>query len=114
MLEFKKTIDILAEIGKKKGNKILIGFAAETEQLAGNAKGKLKKKNLDIIVANEIGISESGFQSDFNKTVILTKGGKQEELPLMSKTNLAGKILDMLNPYLISSLTTTKKFSRLK
>ena len=114
VLEFKKTIDILAEIGRKKGNKILIGFAAETEQLAGNAKGKLKKKNLDIIVANEIGISESGFQSDFNKTVILTKGGKQEELPLMSKTNLAGKILDMLNPYLISSLTTTKKFSRLK
>ncbi len=114
VLEFKKTSDILAEIGRKKGNKILIGFAAETEQLAENAREKLKKKNLDIIVANKIGISESGFQSDFNKTVILTKDGKQEELPLMSKTNLAYKIFDMLDPCLIPSLATKRKLSRSK
>ena len=114
VLEFKKTSDILAEIGRKKGNKILIGFAAETEQLAENAREKLKKKNLDIIVANKIGISESGFQSDFNKTVILTKDGKQEELPLMSKTNLAYKIFDMLDPCLIPSLAAKRKLSRSK
>tara|TARA_B100000315_G_scaffold68891_1_gene62766 strand:+ start:64 stop:1302 length:1239 start_codon:yes stop_codon:yes gene_type:complete len=113
VLEFKKTTDILAEIGRKKGNKILIGFAAETEKLAENAREKLKKKNLDIIVANKIGISESGFQSDFNKAVILTKDGKQEELPLMSKTNLADKIFDMLNHSLTPSLTAKRKLSRL-
>ena len=114
VLEFKKTIDILAEIGRKKGNKILIGFAAETEQLIENAREKLKKKNLDIIVANKIGISESGFQSDLNEAVILSKNGKEEELPLMSKTNLAGKIIDMLNHRLTPTLAAKRKLSRLK
>jgi phosphopantothenoylcysteine decarboxylase/phosphopantothenate--cysteine ligase len=114
VLEFKKTIDILAEIGRKKGNKILIGFAAETEQLIENAREKLKKKNLDIIVANKIGISESGFQSDLNEAVILSKNGKEEELPLMSKTNLAGKIFDMLNHRLTPTLAAKRKLSRLK
>lgn len=111
VLEFKKTVDILAEIGRKKGNKVLIGFAAETEKIIENAQKKLKEKNLDLIVANEIGIKESGFQSDFNKTVILTKDGKQEELPLMSKTNLASRILDIINPYCIPSSIARKRVS---
>ena len=111
VLEFKKTVDILAEIGRKKGNRLVIGFAAETEQLTENAWEKLKKKKLDLIVANKIGISESGFQSDFNKTIILTKDGRQEELPLMSKTDLASRIFDMLDRYLVPSLSTKIKHS---
>ncbi len=102
LLKLKKTVDILAEIGKKKGNKILIGFAAETEELTNKARKKLKEKNLDIIVANEIGISGSGFQSEFNKAIILNKDGEKEELPLMSKSNLASLIIDSIDPYLKS------------
>lgn len=100
VLKFKKTVDILFEIGKKKGDKILIGFAAETGDLINKAQKKLKEKNLDLIVANEIGIPESGFQSNFNKAIILNKDGEKEELPLMSKTNLASQILNMIDPYL--------------
>lgn len=111
VIKLKKTVDILSEIGKRKGNKILIGFAAETEELTKNARKKLKEKNLDIIVANKVGTSESGFQSDFNKAIILDKNGKHEELPLMSKTSLAARILDAIDSFLIPSLAIKRNLS---
>jgi phosphopantothenoylcysteine decarboxylase/phosphopantothenate--cysteine ligase len=114
VFKFKKTIDILTEIGRNKGNKVLVGFAAETEKLNKMALKKLKEKNLDIIVANEIGVPGSGFQSDSNKVTIFTKDNKKVELPLMSKTNLASRILDMIEPYCIPFLTMKRKVHRNK
>jgi phosphopantothenoylcysteine decarboxylase/phosphopantothenate--cysteine ligase len=114
VLELNKTIDILTEIGKDKGNKVLVGFAAETDELNKMALKKLKEKNLDIVVANKIGEPEGGFQSDFNKATIFTKNNKKTDLPLMSKVNLAGRILDMVEPFCVSILTMKKKVHRNK
>jgi phosphopantothenoylcysteine decarboxylase/phosphopantothenate--cysteine ligase len=86
--------DILAEIGKKKEGRILIGFAMESEDLVENAKAKLLKKNLDLIVANDVKQSGAGFQTDTNIVKILDRAGGIEELPLMDKMEVAGRILD--------------------
>jgi phosphopantothenoylcysteine decarboxylase/phosphopantothenate--cysteine ligase len=90
-LELVKTPDILSEV---KGNFIKVGFAAETQDLVANAKKKLVNKSLDIIVANDVTVKDSGFGADSNKVVILKKDGKIEDLPLMSKREVAEKILD--------------------
>jgi phosphopantothenoylcysteine decarboxylase/phosphopantothenate--cysteine ligase len=86
-----KTPDIISEV---KGNFLKIGFAAETEDLIANAKKKLTNKALDMIVANDVSIKGTGFGADTNKVVIIKKDGKQEDLPLMSKREVADKILD--------------------
>ncbi len=93
-LSFCKNTDILKEIGlnKKKGQ-IVIGFAAETEDLEKNALKKLKEKNLDVIVGNIVGKPGSGFEVDTNKAVLFFKDGKKEELPVMEKGELADLIL---------------------
>jgi phosphopantothenoylcysteine decarboxylase/phosphopantothenate--cysteine ligase len=90
-LELVKTADILAET---KGDFIKVGFAAETEDLIPNAQKKLKEKNIDLIIANDITDKDSGFDADTNKVTIIDKSGKVEELPLMSKREVADKILD--------------------
>jgi len=94
LIELEKTSDILFELGKKKGEKILVGFAAETENLAVNALKKLKEKRLDLIVANDILEKESGFASDKNRANLINSRGTVQELPLMLKIDMAGKILD--------------------
>jgi len=94
ILELEETPDILSEIGKKKGDRIHVGFAAETEDLINNARSKLKNKNLDLIVANDVCMEGAGFESDTNIVKILDKEGSIEELPLMSKEEVAEKILD--------------------
>jgi len=94
LIELEKTSDILFELGKKKGEKILVGFAAETENLAVNALKKLKEKRLDLIVANDILAKESGFASDKNRANLINSRGTVQELPLMLKIDMAGKILD--------------------
>ncbi|MFH2011159.1 MAG: bifunctional phosphopantothenoylcysteine decarboxylase/phosphopantothenate--cysteine ligase CoaBC [Pseudomonadota bacterium] len=94
MLELEGTSDILSEIGKKKEGRIHVGFAAETEDLIKNAKSKLKSKNLDFIVANDVCMEGAGFEFDTNVVKILDKDGSIEELPLMSKEEVAEKILD--------------------
>lgn len=96
VLELNKTPDILAELGQKKQDKILIGFAAESENLneaslISNAKAKLKEKNLDLIVANDI---KTAFGKDSTQVVIITKDGEAEELPVLSKTETAIRILN--------------------
>jgi phosphopantothenoylcysteine decarboxylase / phosphopantothenate---cysteine ligase len=90
-LELVKTPDILSEV---KGKFIKVGFAAETQDLIVNAQKKLANKGLDIIVANDVTAEGSGFGADTNKVTILKKAGKPEDLPLMSKREVADKILD--------------------
>jgi phosphopantothenoylcysteine decarboxylase / phosphopantothenate---cysteine ligase len=90
------TPDILEEVGRrKKPGQILVGFAAETGDLAANALRKLRRKNLDLIVANRIGTEGEGFEAETNRAIILDRDGNLTELPLMSKTEMARSILDL-------------------
>ncbi|CAM3414283.1 bifunctional phosphopantothenoylcysteine decarboxylase/phosphopantothenate--cysteine ligase CoaBC [Aeromicrobium ponti] len=93
VLELERTKDILFELGQKKKGQILIGFAAETERVDVYAKGKLKKKNADMIVANNVTSEGAGFGTDTNIVTLFKKDGTSEELPLMSKKDVAAKIL---------------------
>jgi len=92
--ELERTSDILYELGKKKGDKILVGFAAETENLAANALKKLKEKRLDLIIANDISVKEAGFGSDKNRARMINSKGTTRKLSLMPKIDMAEKILD--------------------
>jgi phosphopantothenoylcysteine decarboxylase/phosphopantothenate--cysteine ligase len=90
-LELVRTSDILTEV---QGNFIRVGFAAESEDVVANARQKLDKKKLDLIVANDITSTDSGFGVDTNKVTIIDKKGKAENLPLLTKREVADKILD--------------------
>jgi len=90
-VELVRNPDILAEAGRKKGSRTLVGFAAETEELIQNAREKLAKKNLDLIVANDIRV---GFGGETNRVTILDRGGGVEELPELTKREAAHRILD--------------------
>ena len=90
-LELECTPDIL---GTVKGKFIKVGFAAESSNLVENAREKLKQKGLDFIVANDITAKDSGFGTDTNRVTIIDREGKTENLPLMSKREVADKILD--------------------
>lgn len=92
--------DILAELGRQKGHRVLVGFAAETRDLLANARQKVHSKNLDFIVANDISDPSIGFASDQNRVYILDAGGHVEELPTMAKTRLADSILDRVQAVL--------------
>jgi len=93
-LELEQTPDILLELGARKNGKVLVGFAAETEDFAKNAKSKLKAKNLDFIVVNPVGGPDSGFDSDTNRASIIDASGSVQEIPLTSKAEMAEAILD--------------------
>jgi len=93
-LALERTDDILRKLGKRKGNRILVGFAAETEDLIANAQKKLKGKNLDLIVANDVTKPGAGFASDTNQVKILYPSGKVKDHPLMSKAEVSRFILD--------------------
>ena len=95
-IELEETKDILKELGKIKGdNQYLCGFSMETENLLENSKKKLKSKNVDLICANSIKDSGSGFRTDTNKVTLITK---DEIIPLekLSKLETANKILDQI------------------
>lgn len=93
-LELVPNPDILKEIGAQKGARIVVGFAAETGDLLRQAGGKLKEKNLDLIVVNDIGAEGAGFSHDTNVVSILDLDGGVEELPLLPKRQVARRILD--------------------
>jgi phosphopantothenoylcysteine decarboxylase / phosphopantothenate---cysteine ligase len=100
-LELELNPDILGELSNlKRDGKIIIGFAAETEDLDKNAMDKLKRKKLDMIVANDVSGDESGFETDFNKVKIFNKNGIAEDLPLMSKIQVSERILYKLSQML--------------
>ena len=94
ILALERTKDILEELGKKKGKRILVGFAAETEDLMANAKKKLLEKNLDLIVANDVSRPGAGFGVDTNQVKVLYPSGQVKDLPLMTKEEVAQFILD--------------------
>lgn len=93
-LKLKKNPDILYELGKLKGDRVLIGFAMETEQLIENAKQKVIKKNLDFIVANDLNEAGAGFAGDTNVVKIIDREGNIESIPLKMKHEVADIILD--------------------
>ena len=95
-LELERNPDILLEAGKAKGNRIFVGFAAETQNLLKNAKEKLAKKNLDLIVANDVSLPGAGFRVDTNIVKVIERSGRVEKLPLMSKEDLADRILERI------------------
>jgi len=96
VLELERNPDILAEAGQHKGQCIVVGFAAETENLLQNARQKLREKNLDLIVANDINLPGAGFEVDTNIVKLIDPSGNVEELPLMTKEELADRILDRI------------------
>jgi len=97
------TEDILAEIAKHKDGRILVGFAAETpaspgtpgnEDLRSHARAKLETKHLDLIVANDVTLADSGFDSEYNTVVILGRNGLERQLPRLRKIDVANEILN--------------------
>ncbi|MBA4538091.1 bifunctional phosphopantothenoylcysteine decarboxylase/phosphopantothenate--cysteine ligase CoaBC [Bacillus aquiflavi] len=96
-LQLERTNDILFELGQRKTTQLLVGFAAETEHVEENAQKKLKKKNADMIVANNITQSGAGFGSDTNIVTIYKRDGTKESLPTMSKQQVAQKLLSEIS-----------------
>ncbi len=86
--------DILMELGQSRGSEILIGFAAETENLLDNARDKLARKNLDFIVANDISVPGIGMEAGENEVTILDREGNTHPVPRAPKEQIAGRILD--------------------
>jgi phosphopantothenoylcysteine decarboxylase / phosphopantothenate---cysteine ligase len=104
-LELVPTQDILLNVARQKAKtgfpRYTIGFAAESENLLQNAAQKITKKNLDMIVANDISLKGSGFEADNNTVVFLNKDGTQETLPILTKSEVAERILQKVTPWLI-------------
>lgn len=96
VIRLEKNPDILKELGRIKGNRILAGFCAETDHLVENALKKVETKNLDMIVANDVTMEGAGFGTDTNIIKIIKKDGTVIDLPLMSKLDAAHRILDEL------------------
>jgi phosphopantothenoylcysteine decarboxylase/phosphopantothenate--cysteine ligase len=96
LLELESTPDILAELGREKGNRVLVGFAAETDGVAENARGKLSRKGADMIVANDVTQEGAGFDTDTNIVTLYLRDGREIPLPKMSKLDVANRILDQV------------------
>jgi len=99
-LSLTRTPDILEEVGLQRVDlgkpTVVVGFAAETEDLVDNARVKLHRKGLDLIVANDVSASDSGFAVDTNRVVLVTPDGAVDEWPLMQKTELAERLMDLV------------------
>ncbi len=93
-LTLEPTPDILADLARQKGGRILVGFAAETERVAENARGKLLSKGVDMVVANDVTADGAGFDGDTNVVSIFTRDGRHVDLPKMSKFEVANQVLD--------------------
>ncbi|KEI17092.1 bifunctional phosphopantothenoylcysteine decarboxylase/phosphopantothenate--cysteine ligase CoaBC [Clostridium haemolyticum] len=96
-LQLERDNDILKKLGTMKENQILVGFAAESNDLIENATTKLHKKNLDYIVANNIVSTDTGFASEDNKVTILCSDGRKIPLPKMNKKEVARELFDLIN-----------------
>jgi phosphopantothenoylcysteine decarboxylase / phosphopantothenate---cysteine ligase len=94
------TVDILAELGRKKSTQYLVGFAAETERLVEQAAAKMAAKRVDLMVANDVTAPGSGFEVDTNRAVLIAPDGTTRELPQMPKIELADAIWDRVAPEL--------------
>lgn len=104
-LNLDKSKDILAEVGKKKSDTILVGFAAETQNLEEFAEVKLKKKNLDLILANDVSLGSDVFGSDTNQVTLISRTGDKICWPRMSKREVANSILDYVKKNFLEELS---------
>jgi phosphopantothenoylcysteine decarboxylase/phosphopantothenate--cysteine ligase len=96
-----QTADILADLGRRKPDgQVLVGFAAETSDLRANASAKLARKRADLIVANDVSAPEVGFEHDTNAAVILVRDGREVEVPLTDKRQVAAAVLDVVESLL--------------
>ena len=93
-MELVRTADVLGSLGARKEGRVLVGFAAETEDLESRAGAKLEAKNLDLIVANDVSAPGAGFDGETNAALLLRRDGSRVEVPLLSKRELAERILD--------------------
>jgi phosphopantothenoylcysteine decarboxylase/phosphopantothenate--cysteine ligase len=93
-ISLEPTRDILAEVAQNKGGRLVVGFAAETERVAENARKKLTAKNADLIVANDVTAEGAGFDHDTNIVTLFARDGRDVPLPRMSKSEVAQRILD--------------------
>ena len=98
-IDLRRTRDIAAELGARKGDRVLVGFALETDDEEAHAEAKLTKKNFDFIVLNSLRDPGAGFRGDTNKVTLIDRAGR-EELPLMSKREVAARIADKLETIL--------------
>jgi phosphopantothenoylcysteine decarboxylase/phosphopantothenate--cysteine ligase len=96
VLQLERTPDILKELGKKGGKQLLVGFAAETDDVERNALKKLKDKNLDMIVVNDLLREGSGFGIDTNAVTVFDRSGGRQELPTMQKSEAARSIVNSI------------------
>ncbi len=96
VLHLEPTPDILKTLRSKKGRRVFVGFAAETQRLVGEARRKLTEKNLDLIVANDVSRRDAGFEVDTNRVTLLDADGCVRVLPLMTKLKVAARIIDWL------------------
>jgi phosphopantothenoylcysteine decarboxylase/phosphopantothenate--cysteine ligase len=93
-LELEPTPDILAELGREKSARTLVGFAAETDSVAEHARGKLTRKSADMIVANDVTQEGAGFDTDTNIVTLYLRDGREFSLPKLSKFDVANRIFD--------------------
>jgi phosphopantothenoylcysteine decarboxylase/phosphopantothenate--cysteine ligase len=106
----KSATDILAALGRHKpAGQILVGFAAETERVEEHAAEKLKRKQLDLMVANDVSQPDAGFEVDTNRALLLDSAGSVEATALLSKRELADRILDRVVALRISSAPRTSE-----
>jgi phosphopantothenoylcysteine decarboxylase/phosphopantothenate--cysteine ligase len=94
-IELERTRDILAEVAARRGGRLLVGFAAETEDVVANARRKLREKNVDMIVANDVAGTQTGFEADTNEVLIVTAHA-ENPVPLASKHEIADAVLDQV------------------
>ena len=97
VLRLEPGVDILKEMGRRKGNRIVVGFSLETEDEVKNSKKKLTEKNLDLIVVNNPNVPGAGFEVDTNVVTLIDRFGKASRLPLLSKREVAEKVLDRVS-----------------
>jgi len=109
-LELVRNPDILADLGAKRGKALLVGFAAETDDLLANARKKLNDKGVDLLVANDVTEPGAGFGRDTNIVRFLDRNGNVEELPCLPKEDVAGKLLDRIQ--LLLKESGGKKFRK--
>jgi phosphopantothenoylcysteine decarboxylase/phosphopantothenate--cysteine ligase len=96
VLELERTTDILETLGQRKKHQFLVGFAAETEQIEHYAMDKLRRKHCDLIVANDVSKDGSGFNGDTNIVQVFASEGLVESMPLMSKREVASRLLELI------------------
>ncbi|GJL53620.1 MAG: peptidase ClpP [Nitrospirales bacterium] len=102
-IELERTTDILAALSAQRTHQLLIGFAAETNDLIENGREKLEKKRLDMVVVNQVGGRDSAFDNETNEVIVLTRHGKVTPMPRMSKHLVANRILDELQEFQLAS-----------